>query len=82
MAEAKFWGGRDTMNEGGDGVVKVLRSRGFGQIEKSEIKIGDLTIWWEMKFGKYDLTEDEVEGIIAEFRSSIEDRVRDKEQQV
>lgn len=62
------------MNEGGDGVVKVLRSRGFGQIEKAEVKIEGLTIWWEVKLGTYDLTDEQVEGIVEEFRQSIERR--------
>lgn len=74
MAKAKFWGGRDTMNEGGDGVVKVLRKLGFGHIEKAEVKIEGLTIWWEVKLGTYDLTDEQVEGIVEEFRQSIERR--------
>ena len=74
MAEAKFWGGRDIMNEDGNGVVKVLRSRGFGQIEKAEVKIEGLTIWWEVRLGTYDLTDEQVEGIVEEFRQSIERR--------
>lgn len=74
MAEAKYWGGRDIMNEDGDGVVKILRSRGFGQIEKAEVKIEGLTVWWEVRLGKYDLTDDQVESIVEEFRDSIERR--------
>lgn len=74
MAEAKYWGGRDIMNEDGDGVVKILRSRGFGQIEKAEVKIDGFTIWWEVRLGTHDLTDEQVEGIVEEFRQSIERR--------
>lgn len=70
------------MNEGGDGVVKVLRTLGFGQIEKAEVKIEGLTVWWEVRLGTYDLTDVQVEWIVQEFRESIEARVRDQEQQV
>ena len=76
MAEAKYWGGRDVMNEEGDGVVKVLRSRGFGQIEKAEVKLEGITVWWEVRLGKYALTNEQVDGIVEEFRASIEARVK------
>lgn len=74
MAGAKYWGGRDIMNEDGNGVVKVLRSRGFGQIEKAEVKLDGFTIWWEVRLGTHDLTDEQVEGIVEEFRQSIERR--------
>lgn len=59
-----------------DGTVKVLLGRQWAQIERAEVTVREFTVWWEMAYGRGDLTETEVESIVEEFRKSIEQRMK------
>lgn len=65
-----------------DGTVKVLLGRQWAQIERAEVTVREFTVWWEMSAKKVDLSPEEVDSLVDEFRNSVEDKVRDIMQQV